>query len=188
MIKFKKIAVVALSACMTFGVIGSANLGLKQQVIAASTFADAELVNSGDYMKYPRFSDVGNYYKFELSSSAKIELSGGGSNKFLIEIYDSNQNKIDYYDRNKSESGGIKWISNEISAGTYYISIKGTWKDNMEDYSGIKLMIYPVVTNVTEASAEAVSLPADDNNTTISWTQAANGTQKYTYYYKLVVN
>ena len=186
--RFKKIAVVALSACMTFGVIGSANLGLKQQVIAATTFADAELVNSGDSMTYPANSQTGSYYKFELSSAANIELSGGGSNKFEIKVYDSNQNEIDGTSKTTGDVAGIKWKSNELSAGTYYISIRGTSAGNYTDYSGIKLMIYPVVTNVTEASAEAVSLPADNNTTTISWTQAANGTQKYTYYYKLVVN
>ncbi|HAH19107.1 MAG TPA: hypothetical protein DCL29_08935, partial [Eubacterium sp.] len=34
MIKFKKIAAVAMSVCMTLGILGDANLGLDQQVDA----------------------------------------------------------------------------------------------------------------------------------------------------------
>lgn len=155
-------------------------------LIQESVYAGATLINSGAKLNIPSNTSTYDYYKFVLPTAANIEFDAGNlSDRFEIVVYDSSYKAVSTVSKSDGTFEKYKWKSEEMKAGTYYLSVKAMSSGSTKQ---ITFNTYPIVTNNEESKPEAVNLPADGKSSKITWLQVENGGKKYDYYYKLVVN
>ncbi|MBO4603988.1 MAG: S-layer homology domain-containing protein [Clostridiales bacterium] len=128
-----KIAAVSLSAVIALGIgsifgrtakaAGTAEEKEPNDSVISANSATAETEYYGSIKK-----DSGNdidYYKFVLSSPGRISITSYADFDLTFQLYDAEETKLD----GSTYWNGEKRASYDLTAGTYYFRLSGTWND-----------------------------------------------------------